>query len=115
MSSNRDKRLGLSYQFPGVDPKNVPAFAKIARLIGVVLVVVFISWGLLYEWSYSRSPFEEILKEFGIPGNYREIWALVLAGALGVVGWFYRFSLGAFFTFIVFWLLSVIGKIFKSI
>jgi len=109
------ERFGINYDSPGVDPENVPAFAKILRLIGVILVAAFVLWGLLYDWSHSRSPFEQLLKEFGARGRHRNVWSYELAGAFSIVGWYFRFYIGTLFASIFFLITRLLCKIFKSV
>ncbi len=108
------QRLGMSYNSPEVEPEHIPTFAKTSRIIGLTLVVIFVLWGLYSDWLM-RPPFEQLLKDFGITGRNREEWSYVLAGILSVVGWYFRFYIGAIFSSIFFFIFNILKKIFKSI
>jgi len=41
-------RLGFLYGLPGVDAENVALFAKITRILGLLIVVSFVLWGMFY-------------------------------------------------------------------
>jgi hypothetical protein len=109
------KRLGVTFDNPAVDPENVPAFAKTARVIGVVTVAVFILWGLAYDWTSYRGPFEQLLSELGMRGDSRDVGAYILAAGIGAAGWYYRFHVGVLLTTAFFWLAGLVGKFFKSV
>lgn len=59
-------RLGLHYDIRGIDPENIPNFARIIRLAGVLITALIIWWGNWYEWSYKDSPFESLADSLGI-------------------------------------------------
>lgn len=109
------ERLGINYEAHGVDPENVEPFAKILRIIGLSVVVIFVSWGLAYDWTSSRGPFEQFFKEmFGYSAPYT-LLAYVLGGVFMIFGWRYRFIIGATVSTIFFNGWDIIKKFTKSI
>ena len=89
------ERLGLNYETHGVDPENVAPFAKIMRVIGLSIIVIFILWGLTYDWTSSRGPFEQIFyKMFGWRSP-NELIAVGFSCIIATIGWRYRFIIGA--------------------
>ena len=107
-------RLGIYYDTPGVDPENVVGFAKAFRVIGIIVLGIFIGWGAFYDWSYSRSPFEQLFKEFGVRSNDEE-WAAGLAVIISLIGWRYRFLIGVSVSTVYFWGIRMLKRIFRSI
>ena len=107
-------RLGHNYDTPGVDPSNVPVFAKMIRLIGLIAIIALVSWGIFYG-SY-RSPFEELVSGFGIYGrNDRQMYSFILGGVLLVVGFCFRFFIGVLIIGLVFRILGIFRTILKLI
>lgn len=108
-------RLGLTYDIQGVDPENVPMFAKILRFLGFSAAVGFVLWGLFGDWDYSDSPFEELAKVLGVRHRNREFAAFGIGSVVVLMGWFFRFHIGAAISALFFGLLSVFSRLFKAV
>ena len=109
-------RLGFLYGLPGVDAENVALFAKITRILGLLIVVSFVLWGMFYEWAYSRGPFEQFMREIGVRGSdFRYLSAWAFSALITVAGFRYRFQIGILFIGIFFRIYSVIAALFRKI
>lgn len=88
-------RLGIDYDINGIDPNFVESFAKIYRVVGLVIVTVFVIWGLSYEWSHTgRSPFESLARVFGAGYSSMGFYSLLIGVAIFSFGYYFRFSVG---------------------
>jgi len=114
-SAKKDSRLGIDYELEGIDPRYVESFAKIYRIIGVLIVVAFVLWGLNYSWSEYSSPFEMLAREFGASYSKNETWAYVIAVAFFVGGYYFRFTVGSLFAAIFFKSWNLLNSLFKRI
>ena len=97
MNRKMDKqamRLGLHYDIRGIDPENIPNFARIIRLAGVLITALIIWWGNWYEWSYKDSPFESLADSLGI--HEEEFAALMMSVGIAALGYYQRFRIGLF-------------------
>ncbi|SBW12698.1 hypothetical protein KL86APRO_30189 [uncultured Alphaproteobacteria bacterium] len=101
-------RLGIDYDLRGIDPEYVQVFAKTYRIIGLIIVVSFVAWGLFYDFQWGRSPFEMLFREFGVGRQNREVAVWVFAAAITVSGFYLRFIIGAVLSAAVFKLWDVI-------
>lgn len=106
------ERLGYLTGIPGVDPENVPMFAKTSRIIGLVTLAAFILWGLTYNWKYGDSPFRALAENLGYYKNAGEYY---IAAASATIGWFFRFSLGVLTFMALSGLVSGVSRIGRAI
>ncbi|MHB2168028.1 hypothetical protein [Alsobacter sp. R-9] len=110
-ASDREARLGLHYDIPGVDPENVALFAKIARLVGLGLVVAFVWWGLFDTYH----PFEDLAAALGIGWRNRAFFSYGLGAVILALGWFLRFRIGNLFFVAIFAIWGLITRLFRSV
>lgn len=104
-------RLGHHYDIDGVDPENVPMFAKTARIIGVVVVISFLIWGN-FSGDYD-SPFQDFADWLSRRNDEMILIFTNIIVALG--GWIFRFNVGALVASAFFGGLSLITGVFKRI
>lgn len=93
---------GESIRVEGVDPQLVKPFAKICRVVGLVLVVLAAIWVNTYEWSYRHTPMQALASEAGYWGKEAEVAGIFWTLFLLVLGWFLRFRIGRLFVGAVF-------------
>lgn len=116
INNKENARLGVIFNLGDTDPKYVEIFAKVYRIMGLVLILSFIIWGLSYDWSYNKSPFEALMYEFDVGSrNDRELFSYIMAGIILVVSFFYRFFIGATIAAIVFKVVDMVLFLFKKI
>ncbi len=110
------ERLGFLYNIPGVDSENVGLFAKIGRVSGLILTASFVLWGLFYDWTRYRGPFEQFMREIGVRGSEgRLICAWAMGAFIMALGFKYRFQIGMWFFVILFRIFDLIAKLFRKI
>lgn len=112
---DNNHRLGIDHSIPGVDKELIEPFAKIIRLIGIIVVIIFVSWGLFSEWGYRRSPFESFVIFVGFPRQDSEVFEWTLAILIFFFGWLSRFIIGNIFVVAVIKLFDFLKGIFRSI
>lgn len=106
-------RLGIDYDLDGIDPHYVARFAKIYRVVGLIVVFAFVIWGVS-ERGYSDAPFEVLAETFGA-GRDRDLWSYVIAAASLATGYYCRFQVGAISATIIFKTFDLIKSVFKRI
>ena len=116
MGDKRDgaEKFGTLYDVIGVDAENIGLFAKTARVLGVIIIVGFILWGLFYGWSSSRGPFEQLVREIGIRSQFRFTLALFLSAIFFIIGIRYRFQVSIRFCMILFRTFDFIASVFRK-
>jgi len=113
---NKSKtRMGVDYDLEGIDPQYVESFAKIYRIVGLIITIVFVIWGVSYDWSYSDSPFESLADAFGASSRNEGLYSIFIAIACLAAGYYFRFTVGAAFGATFFKVWDIIRSIFKRI
>lgn len=112
--SKDHSRLGIDYNLDGIDPHYVARFAKIYRVVGLIVVFAFVIWGV-NEWGYSDAPFEALAEMFGAGYLDRDLWSYVIAAAFLAMGYYYRFQVGAISATIIFKAFDLIKSVFKRV
>jgi hypothetical protein len=114
ISENRDI-LEIEHDLEGIDPTYVESSAKVYRIVGLVIVIAFVIWGVNYEWSYSNSPFESLVSVFGASYRREGLYSLLLASLVFVTGCYFRLAIGSFFVSTTFKAWEILKSIFKKI
>lgn len=60
---------------------------KKLRIIGVGIVTIVLIWGLTYEWTPTKNPFEELLCELDLSREMRGFGSVALAILIATVEW----------------------------
>ena len=113
-TDERFSRLGIDYELDG-DTNHVERLEKKFRVIGLTLVIVFVLWGLISNWSRSNSPFESLAQYFGASYNKEEAWAYIIAAASFTMGTYLRFDIGALSSLLLLKIWAFIKSMFKHI
>jgi hypothetical protein len=71
--------------------------------------------GWFYDWTYSRGPFERMFNSFGEHGKGAEFWSLWMSILIIIMGWKFRFQIGACTISIYFGFMKLVKLIFKKI
>lgn len=117
-------RVGVDYTMREVDEELVEPFAKATRVIGLIVVVAFVAWGLLYNWSSSSwgygissstSPFQEFFKFFGPSNSEANLLQWIMAGMLIISGWLFRFPIGNLLMVAVFKAIDIFKDVFRKV
>ena|SRR5690554_3811714 len=117
-------RLGVDYTIREVDEELVEPFAKATRVIGAIAIVVFLAWGLFYEWSSSSwgygissstSPFQTFLMFFGPSKSEASMLQWIMAVMLFCSGWMLRFPIGNLLVVVVLKAIEIFKNIFRKI
>ena len=114
-SDKKNSRLGIDYELEGIAPNYVDRFAKINRIIGLIIVIAFVLWGLISSENGNRSPFETLLHEFGISSRESEPLAYFIAAVFFIAGSYFRFTVGSLITAILFKAWDLFKSLFKRI
>jgi len=91
-------RLGEFNNLPGIDPNLISLFSKITRIIGVVVSLMFILWGLYGKWDYRYTPFEAFAISIGFSYSNMSFGVVIITGSALLFGWMFRFYIGNVFT-----------------
>ena len=107
--------MEIEHDQEGIDPTYVESSAKVYRIVGLVIVIAFVIWGVNYEWSYSNSPFESLVSVFGASYRREGLYSLLLASLVFVTGCYFRLAIGSFFVSTTFKAWEILKSIFKKI
>ncbi|WP_192034601.1 hypothetical protein [Halomonas sp. YLGW01] len=118
MEEDQDKtniRKGIDYDLDGIDPRYVESFAKIYRIVGLVVTLAFVIWGISYDWSYSDTPFRSLADTFGASYRNEGFYSFLIAIVFFVTGYYFRFTIGAAFAATIFKIWDFLKSIFRKI
>jgi hypothetical protein len=109
-------RLGIFYDIDGIDPIKAELFAKTYRIVGVLVVVLFVTWGLSYGLDYNgTTPFQALARALGATYRNSAIYSLLIGALAFFAGYYYRFYIGNLILLKIFKLWDILMSIFRKI